>query len=134
MKGLNHGYYSRRINQQKAVTGFVFSLPFIIGIIFLFCVPLSQSLVMAFSNVSVVRESGLHPQWNGIENFVYAFREHATFSRDLVDAFLNMAKTCLLYTSMSAAWLLGCLSFPPSLWKSITSRYRLPQRGPMCRR
>ena len=101
MKGLNHGYYSRRINRQKAVTGFVFSLPFIIGIIFLFCVPLSQSLVMAFSNVSVVRESGLHTQWNGIENFVYAFREHATFSRDLVDAFLNMAKTVPIIVFMS---------------------------------
>lgn len=56
MKGLNQGYYSRRINRQKAVTGFVFSLPVIIGIIFLFLVPLSQSLFMAFSDVSVARE------------------------------------------------------------------------------
>lgn len=81
MKGLNQGYYSRRINRQKAVTGFVFSLPVIIGIIFLFLVPLSQSLFMAFSDVSVARGTGLHMEWIGFQNFVHAFRKDPDFSK-----------------------------------------------------
>lgn len=101
MKGLNQGYYSRRINRQKAVTGFVFSLPVIIGIIFLFLVPLSQSLFMAFSDVSVARGTGLHMEWIGFQNFVHAFRKDPDFSKNLVDAFVNMGKTVPIIVFMS---------------------------------
>ena len=101
MKGLDHGYYSRKINRQKAVTGFVFSLPVIIGIVFLFLVPLSQSLFMAFSDVSVARGTGLHMEWIGFQNFVYAFREDPNYTKNLVDAFVNMGKTVPIIVFMS---------------------------------
>ena len=112
MKGLDHGYYSRKINRQKAVTGFVFSLPVIIGIVFLFLVPLSQSLFMAFSDVSVARGTGLHMEWIGFQNFVYAFREDPNYTKNLVDAFVNMGKTVPIIVFMFFCAILINQKFP----------------------
>ena len=61
---LHNGYYKSKINRQKALTGFLFSLPTIFGLVVLFCLPMLGSLRMAFSQVSPARDgSGLlyHP-------------------------------------------------------------------------
>lgn len=52
---LHNGYYKSKINRQKALTGFLFSLPTIFGLVVLFCLPMLGSLRMAFSQVSPAR-------------------------------------------------------------------------------
>ncbi len=108
-RGKEHGYYHSKINRRKALTGFCFSLPVIFGIIVLFCVPMVQSLRMAFSNVSVEREAGLVFYPNGWGNFLYAFTEHESFTRDLWDSFWNMVTTVpvILFMSFFCAMLIN---------------------------
>ena len=107
---LHNGYYKSKINRQKALTGFLFSLPTIFGLVVLFCLPMLGSLRMAFSQVSPARDgSGLLYQPAGLSNFFYAFREHPDFTRKLVEAVQNMAFSApvILFMSFFCAILLN---------------------------
>lgn len=96
------GYYSSKIAREKARTGFLFSLPAIFGIVFLFCIPLFQSLCMAFSKVYPAPEGGgLGYEFIGLSNFVYAFTEHPDYSRKLVEALRTMVTTVPIILFMS---------------------------------
>lgn len=87
----NNGYYKSKIHRQKALTGFLFSLPTIFGLVVLFCVPMLGSLRMAFSQVFANRDGGgLLYEPAGFSNFFYAFREHPDFTRKLVEAVQSM--------------------------------------------
>lgn len=102
MKPKFSGYYGRKINRQKAWTGFFFSIPTIIGLVLMFCLPMFDSLRMAFSIVSPARDgSGLVYRASGLSNFFYAFREHPDFVRKLTESVQNMAVSVPVILFMS---------------------------------
>ena len=87
-------YYTSKIARQKARTGFVFSIPVIFGVVVFFCIPLAQSLVVAFSNVSPNKAGGgLVYNPAGWSNFLYAFTNHPDYFRKLVEAIQTMVTT-----------------------------------------
>lgn len=70
------GKVSRR---REALYGYLFILPWIIGVIFLFGRPLVTSVIYAFQKVSFT-PSGIRTSFIGWENFIYKFRDDIYFA------------------------------------------------------
>ena len=63
----------------------LFILPFIIGFLVFMVRPLSESLVMSFSNVKINLGAGYDKTFVGINNYKYALGVDPYFNRYLVD-------------------------------------------------
>ena len=74
---------------RRALYGYLFILPFILGFIFFMVKPMCQSLKMALSEV-VISNQGFKLNWNGYENFKKALLVDAEFNRMVVDAVSQM--------------------------------------------
>jgi len=71
-----------RLITEADKAGWLFVLPFVIGIIFLYGKPMLQSLNYAFNRVTV-GDSGLVLEPIGWENFLFIKNEDATFTKNL---------------------------------------------------
>ena len=71
------------LQKRKAIAGYCFISPFIIGFLAFMVKPLFQSLHMSFSEVSL-GSGNFSLALNGIENFKYAFRVDPEYTRLLV--------------------------------------------------
>ena len=69
---------------RRAVYGYLFILPFIIGFVFFMVKPLVQSLMMALSDVTI-STNGFELAYNHFANFKKAFLVDADFNRMLVE-------------------------------------------------
>lgn len=77
---------------KKAITGYLFISPFIIGFVAFMLVPLIESLRMSFSNVVVgVGNGGFILEHIGLDNFVKAFTVDPDFTRWLTEELSRMA-------------------------------------------
>lgn len=74
---------------RRAIYGYMFILPFIIGFIFFMVKPLGQSLKMALSDVTISTQ-GFSLAYNQFANFKRAFLVDADFKRMLVEGIGNM--------------------------------------------
>ena len=74
---------------RRAVYGYLFILPFILGFVFFMIKPLGQSLHMAMSEV-VISNQGFQLNWNNFDNFKKALLVDAEFNRMLVEAIGQM--------------------------------------------
>ena len=74
---------------RRAVYGYLFILPFILGFVFFMIKPLGQSLKMAMSEV-VISNQGFQLNWNNFENFKKALLVDAEFNRMIVEAIGQM--------------------------------------------
>ena len=74
---------------RRAVYGYLFILPFILGFIFFMIKPLGQSLHMAMSEV-VISNQGFQLNWNNFDNFKKALLVDAEFNRMLVESIIQM--------------------------------------------
>lgn len=79
----------RSYERQKALWGFVYVLPWLIGFISFFVIPLFTSLRYSLSKVEV-KEGGLHITFVGLNNYIEAFTVHTSFNRTLVESITNM--------------------------------------------
>jgi ABC-type sugar transport system permease subunit len=80
------------LKTQKAISGYLFILPFIIGFLAFMVSPLIESLRMSLSNVKIVAGSGgFIMEFIGIDNFKRAFFVDPEFNRMLVDEIRKMA-------------------------------------------
>ena len=70
---------------RRAVYGYLFILPFVLGFIFFMIKPLGQSLRMAMSEV-VISNQGFQLNWNNFDNFKKALLVDAEFNRMLVES------------------------------------------------
>ncbi len=77
------------LTARQGLTGFCFCIPFVLGFLMFFLKPLIQSLIFAFSKVSVSLD-GYGSELIGFENFEYIFTKDATFSVNLMDSFTNL--------------------------------------------
>lgn len=81
----------KNLQARKAVTGYLFILPFIIGFVAFMMIPLLESLRMCFSNVVVgVGNGGFIMKFVGIQNFKKAFTVDPEFNRFLYDELSRM--------------------------------------------
>lgn len=77
------------LNRKRAMMGYLFVLPFIIGLITFFLVPLIQSFIFSINKLEVV-EGGYNLLPVGLSNYNRALRVHATYARELVKSVLYM--------------------------------------------
>lgn len=74
---------------RRAVYGYLFILPFILGFIFFMVKPLAQSLHMALSEV-LISNQGFELKWNGFANFKKALLVDPDFNRMVIEAIGQM--------------------------------------------
>ncbi|WP_246553511.1 carbohydrate ABC transporter permease [Paenibacillus tritici] len=79
----------RTYNDQKALMGFFYVLPWLLGFIFFFLIPLLSSLRYSLSSVQA-NSDGLIIHFSGLQNYVEALTVNTEFNRSLADAILNM--------------------------------------------
>ena len=77
------------LQKRKALSGYLFILPFIIGFLVFMIKPLFQSLYMRFCTVEL-GSGNFNPIWTGLENFQYAFAVDPEFNRLLVEEITRM--------------------------------------------
>lgn len=76
---------------KNAVAGYLFIAPFILGFILFMVVPLGQSLLMTFNEVSPMPDgTGFGMEWVGIKNFKDAFTVDAEFVPFLISELVTM--------------------------------------------
>lgn len=75
--------------KKKAITGYLFILPFIIGFLAFMIKPLFQSLYMSFTEVGISPE-GMTFKWVGLKNYLSAFTVDPDFNRFLVEEMSKM--------------------------------------------
>ena len=80
------------LQAKKAITGYLFISPFIIGFIAFMIVPLIESLRMSFSNVVVgIGNGGFLLEFIGLSNYIKAFTVDPDFNRWLTEEMSRMA-------------------------------------------
>lgn len=78
----------RGIESKKKLYGFMFVLPWIIGMILFFIIPLINSFIYSFAEV-IPEEGYMELNWLGLENYRYLFREDAEFTKNLATSVTN---------------------------------------------
>ena len=77
------------LQRRKAISGYLFILPFIIGFLAFMVQPLFQSLYMSFCTVEV-SPNGIHNVFKGLDNYIHAFTIDTEFNRLLVEEISRM--------------------------------------------
>lgn len=77
------------LQKRKAISGYLFILPFIIGFLTFMVKPFFQSLYMSFCNIDV-SAGGFKSNFNGIANYMRAFTVDTEFNRLLVEEISRM--------------------------------------------
>ncbi|MBQ7359086.1 MAG: sugar ABC transporter permease [Lachnospiraceae bacterium] len=88
------------LQRRKAISGYLFIMPFIIGFLAFMVKPFFQSLYMSFCNVEVSPQ-GINPVWNGIANYLRAFTVDTEFNRFLTEELGKMVVNTLAITVFS---------------------------------
>lgn len=78
------------LQKRKAIAGYLFISPFILGFLVFMVKPLVQSLYMSFCDVQL-GAGNFNPVWRGIFNYNYAFRVDADYARLLTEEITRMA-------------------------------------------
>jgi ABC-type sugar transport system permease subunit len=87
MRKLGADQWSYR--KQKALWGFIYVLPWLLGFILFFLIPLLTSLIYSFSTVNA-NSQGVSSTWTGFNNYMTAFTVNTNFNRKLTEAIVNM--------------------------------------------
>lgn len=86
---LKLGGKERTYAQQKAFWGFLYVLPWLLGFLFFFFIPLLTSLRYSFSTIEA-KSSGILITFSGWQNYVDALTVNTSFNRTLTEAIVNM--------------------------------------------
>lgn len=78
------------LQKRKAIAGYLFISPFILGFLVFMVKPLIQSLYMSFCDVQL-GSGTFNPVWRGIFNYNYAFKVDAEYVRLLTEELTRMA-------------------------------------------
>jgi ABC-type sugar transport system permease subunit len=78
------------LTQKRAMMGYLFVLPFIIGLITFLLVPMVKSFMFSISSLKLV-EGGYSLIPVGLFNYNSAWNVHGTYRRDLIEALIAMA-------------------------------------------
>lgn len=78
------------IEELKARYGLMFVLPWIIGLIVFFFIPIIQSVIYSFSSV-VVTSGGVQTTWVGLENYIELLKRDPNYTKLLTESLTEMA-------------------------------------------
>lgn len=79
----------RGIESKKSLYGRMFVLPWEIGIVLFFLVPIVQSIWYSFSDVWLDPLEGIMTEFVGIDNFKYMLRENPSYLKNLTTSLTN---------------------------------------------
>ena len=96
-KGQNGGEVARKrsfrlsLTQKKALSGWIFVLPFVLGVLFIYAPIIYDSIVISMSDVKLV-PGGMELTWNNFANYSYLFAEDGDewFSITIVDGITDL--------------------------------------------
>ncbi|NIK68105.1 sugar ABC transporter permease [Paenibacillus sp. BK720] len=83
------GMKQRTYAEQKALLGFLFVLPWLLGFILFFIIPLVNSFRYSLSKIEA-NSSGIKISYIGFENYINVLTVNTSFNRTLTEAILNM--------------------------------------------
>lgn len=69
---------------KRKLNGVVFILPWLIGFIMFFAVPLVNTVVYSFNEVSVKEQGGMNLEYSGVQNYIDLFQKEVTTTNDQV--------------------------------------------------
>ncbi len=101
------GIQPRTIRSRRALSGYLFISPFIIGFLAFMIRPLIQSVIMSLSEVSLSAQSGVSQSYVGLANYIYAFTVDPEFNQMLVDEIVRMVTHSL--ATMVLAFMIALL-------------------------
>ncbi len=87
-------------SQKKQMYGRMFILPWIIGFVLFFMIPLFTSLIFSFCNVET-GEGGFKLAWTGLENYRYVLLGHGSYSENLWPTVGSFVYTIPLIVALS---------------------------------
>lgn len=96
-----HMKKTRSLQKTKAVYGRLFILPWVIGFILFFLIPLVQSIGYSFSEV--VMEDKLVATFNGLANYTHVWSKSLDFRTDLKDSLVEFAYALPIILFLSLA-------------------------------
>ena len=79
---------SRGIEELKSRWGFMFILPWLIGLVMFFFIPIAQSLIFSFSSINAIGEN---LGWKGLEHYDYLINKDPNYSTWLTDSLTELA-------------------------------------------
>ncbi len=82
-------FRKRGLTEKKALWGWVFISPWIVGFIFFFAIPLVTSFYYTLTTIEI-NQDGLSFNWAGFDNYVYAFTVDPDFTRNIVESALHI--------------------------------------------
>ncbi|MFC6331843.1 carbohydrate ABC transporter permease [Paenibacillus septentrionalis] len=87
--GLKLGMKQRTYAQQKAFWGFLYVLPWLLGFIFFFLIPLISSFRYSLSTITA-NAQGMMIEFIGFKNYIDALTVNTSFNRTLTESIINM--------------------------------------------
>lgn len=78
------------LSQKRMFYGYIFILPWFIGFIIFYIRSIILTAQFSLSELSVGAVGGYELKFVGLENFIYAFREHGTFKQVLTSSLGNI--------------------------------------------
>lgn len=91
----------RSLSQRRAIKGFLFITPWLIGFIWFYARSLFMTIQFSFSEMVVNPGGGYTLDFVWLDNFIYAFRAHATYKQVLTTSVGNMLVDVPLITFFS---------------------------------
>lgn len=89
-----------RLSRNKGLYGYLFIAPLLFGLIFLFGIPLMQSVIFSFCKITISAE-GFMPQFSGLSNYYKALFQETVYREAVVQSVLNMLLNVPLITIFS---------------------------------
>lgn len=78
------------LTKKRMINGYLFILPWLIGFIIFYIRSIILTTEFSFSELTVGAVGGYELKFVGLNNFIYAFREHGTFKQILTTSVGNM--------------------------------------------
>lgn len=76
--------------QKRAVTGFLFITPWLIGFLWFYAKGFIQAVRFSLSNMTMKETGGYLLEFIGLDNYKYIFLQHASYNQTLVSSIGNM--------------------------------------------
>ena len=76
--------------QKRAISGLLFISPWLFGFIVFYARSLFQTIQFSFSEVNILEKGGYTTTFHGLENYLYALREHPTYNQILTQSVTDM--------------------------------------------
>ncbi|MCC8136732.1 MAG: sugar ABC transporter permease [Lachnospiraceae bacterium] len=89
------------LTRKRSIAGFFFILPWLIGFIWFYARSLFLSVQFSLSDLTVNTGGGYSLEFVGLENYIYAFRVHASYKQVLTASIGNMLIDVPLITFFS---------------------------------